>query len=287
MKIRRRAPAALCAAAGLLLWTSGAAAQAPAGTEQIDAAGVATEPAPAPAPVHTYTAPAPATVEASMDGGWNTSYGVLFQLNNIFQESDILSSYDRYGFGAQLNLAPTAALRLGVSMYRDSQPQVNTKYTTTQGSDVTTTYNVDNSYASHSFNVGADYLMRMSTSALSPYVGGGLFVDWSRYSQGYKDDLSTPDETTTYKYHTNNLTLGARGLFGIDWRVHKYFSFFAEYSLEVPAFQSYSYYNETTTESTTVGTATEQDKTEQSYSRYFNYNLGLNQGASFGLIALF
>jgi opacity protein-like surface antigen len=227
-------------------------------------------------------APAP-----SLDTGWDKTGGLIFGLQNIFQESGILEGYRGFGIGGQYNLDPTMALRLGLQLSHHSDPAYKVTQTSTVG-DVTETNetmtNTDGPTSTSSFGVGVDFLKRISTSAVSPYVGGGLTMPWSRMAQEYTDDVMVENQTTTVDNKINGFTLGLQGIVGIGWRVHPNFSLFAEYALGLNLLDKSS-----TTGSTEIKTEdmTAVTKTEGSETSWFNLDLGLAQGASLGVIAFF
>lgn len=242
------------------------------------------------APVSGRTSAQAEAAAEARDDGWNRPYGLLFNLNNIFQVDEILEGYRGLGFGGQFNLDPTSAVRVGLSLTRFSDPVEVVKTTTTVGDEEIVTYELSGTggpTSEYSVAVSADYLMRFGTDYLAPYAGAGVFVVWSRDATQYTDDVTVPDQIRTVDEAEQNLGFGFIGTLGAEWRLHERFSIYAEYALGVEAVGWHSAHGTETIESTVAGSATAQTKIERSSTRYLNYDLDLFQGASLGLIAHF
>ena len=111
-----------------------------------------------------------------------------------------------------------------------------------------------------------------------PYVGAGLIASYSRYALDYTDDLTVADLVTDVNDVTSGVSIGARGIVGIGWRLNRRFTLFAEYQLALQAVTWLSTRDQTTMTSTASGTpATSQVTSESSETRYFNFDLGLGQ----------
>jgi opacity protein-like surface antigen len=231
-------------------------------------------------------APAAAASD-SLDRGWDTTGGLIFGLQNIFQDPGILESYRGFGFGAQYNLGNTSALRFGLDLTRTSNPvYVVTNTAKVGGTEVKTEAlaNTGGPTSTLGVGVGVDYLVRMNTSAVSPYFGGGIALDWASVATSYEDDITVSGETTTVDDSASSVGVGLQGVVGIGWRVHQSFSLFAEYSLGFDLLRRTS-----VSDSTVVRNAggTTEVATEGAQNRILNFDLGLAQGASLGVIAYF
>lgn len=255
-------------------------------TEEITAAAVEDTPAPkVEAPPAPQPSPAP---EADLEAGWDSKMGLLFALNNVFTNGAILSGYRGFGFGLQYNLGPTAALRMGLSLRRTTNPPAIRKTTTDTGSNTVVSYELDvfGPTATHGVTVGLDYVMRFGTSALAPYIGVGAGVDWFRADTRYTDDVTTVDLITTVDNVATSFALTTEGLFGVEWRVHSRISFYAEYGLRIDVIEWVADRSDTLFEDSSAGTAAStRTRSESRETRLLNFQLGLVQGASFGLMA--
>lgn len=66
---------------------------------------------------------AEAKPEGAGDGEWSTKYGMIFSVQNVFQNnSDAVIGDFAGGVGLQYNLAPQRALRISLGLSRASQP---------------------------------------------------------------------------------------------------------------------------------------------------------------------
>jgi hypothetical protein len=131
--------------------------------------------------------------------------------------------------------------------------------------------------------LGGDFLYRLLETALAPYAGGGLFVNYSSQARVFKDDTMM-DQVTSVNDLTTAFSLGMRGILGVSWRVHPNFSLFAEYSLNILIFSSQT--ASTSTERTAMGETTSVKSSTPS-SRIFEFSTGLSQGAALGVVVYF
>ncbi len=209
------------------------------------------------------------------DGSWNTKYGLLFDLQNIFQNGSV-SAVGPYGgtgvgVGAQMNLSGTRAIRAYANLSRFSDPQYESKTngTVTQVlPDPTSVYHV---------KLGAAALMRMTTATISPYVGAGASVAYDRSAR--KGDYGTAT-LTSVDNSTTTYGLGVDGRLGLEWRVHKALALFAEYLLDVSLYSRTSVDNSTTTGVTTTTTSSTR-------SKFLNFDTGIGQAGQIGVLAFF
>jgi hypothetical protein len=204
---------------------------------------------------------------------------MIFSVQNPFRESAQAGFLNGYGggVGVQYNLDPQRALRFAVNLSRSSNPVVKTE-TQTNGGPVTTNTVVPAQTSAYATALGASYLLRLTRAAVAPYLGAGASLSWDSTAR----DGTDPDGATPISYDdsTRTIGLGLVGQLGLEWRVHKSISIFAEYGLNVSAFSW-----ENTDNKTTTGVNVTQVKS--SSKRFFNFDTGLNQGAEIGLIALF
>ncbi|MGE0869152.1 MAG: hypothetical protein AB7P03_11325 [Kofleriaceae bacterium] len=218
--------------------------------------------------------------------GWNSPWAVLFSLNNVLQVQQVLSQFQGLGISARYHLGPTRAIRFGANLNRVFNPQEQTKTTTTIAGMATTTYSVSAGSSSYTVAGVADFLMRLSKRSLSPYAGIGVFAGWTRDAGFLDDDVSVMDQAHVFSSRDVNFLIGARGVFGIDWRLHPNFSLFAEYSLSVPFVQWHSF-SQTDTRTDTLSGMSVRTKVEEKETTWLEWGLGLAQGASLGLAVLF
>ncbi len=249
------------------------------------------EAAPATTPSNSNEGMPPVALKAHTNAGWDTAYGILFSLNNIFVQPGILSSHRGLGFGAQYHLTPTSAIRLGLGLSRATNPVTKTRTTTTAGGTTVTTFSLAGTGGpteSDSLNVAADYLIRLTKQELAPYVGGGVRFGWSRDATKYTDDVTVTDQTTRVDDSSHDTSIGVEGVLGVEWRLHERFSFYAEYMLGVDIARWLSTQTSTVIENSAGGTVTTTStKSQSKETRTLNYNLFLAQGASLGVIAHF
>lgn len=250
------------------------------------------EPAPTPAPPPPSPPPVAVKVDApppamsSRDSGWNTKHAVLFSLNNVLQVSSVLAEFQGLGIAMQMNRSSTRAIRGGVRLTRATTPQAVTKTTTQTGTDITSTFEVDPGSSFYDVFASGDYLMRMTEKKISPYTGAGVFLGYSQAGTSLDDDLSVTDQLHTIDARDINVVVGVRGIFGVEWRIHDSFAIFAEYALTLPIV-NWRDSESTDTVTDTANDASNQMTVETKTTSWFNFDVGLVQGASFGLAVLF
>jgi outer membrane protein W len=219
-------------------------------------------------------APAPAAGE---DAGWNTKYGILFTLPNPFSghadgDHSLLGDYDgKVGF--QYNLAPQAALRLSAKLGRTS---TGTTETTT---GTVTNVTVPGTTSSYTANLMAQYMIRMTTAAISPYAGVGAFVNFDQ-SNRKGDAKASGVVTAKYDDYTRNSAIGLNATLGLEWRVHKAIALFAEYQADLTLAKFYHQKNKDTTGTTTT-------ETESKQKSFAALTTGIAQGGQLGVLAFF
>lgn len=221
----------------------------------------------------------------ALDAGWNTQYGMIFSLQNVFTQPGILGGYGG-GIGLQYNLGPSRALRLAIDLSRDSTPVVERETTLSSGSGSVTTKSlvVPTWTSQYDLSVAGSYLVRLGTAALSPYLGGGLSLGWSSRSLAYEDTISNVNERRELDNSNRTFAVGLNGQLGLEWRVHRSLSLFAEYGLGVDAFSSES---NVTDDTRTTATGTTNTKVEFTRNRFFNFDTSLVQGGALGVVAFF
>ncbi len=256
-------------------------------------------------PVHAQTSgvplpPPPAAAQAQDsgaaygDGAWNTKYAMIFSLQNVFTQSGILGNYDPDGarglgggVGLQYTLSPQTALRFSVNVSRTSNPAYETSNTyTTNGIAVTTKdFVVPNGPTSTlSAGLSGSYLMRFTTAALSPYLGAGASLRYDNSAVSYEDSITVPGTTDKVDDSNTTFALGVIGQLGLEWRIHKSLSLFAEYGLRVDAFSVTSAKTYEKVSSAATTTIAESKGTQ---TRFFNFDTGLTQAGQLGLVAYF
>ena len=225
-------------------------------------------------------------VSGAVDAGWNTRYGMLFSLQNVFTRSTILEGYGG-GVGLQYNLGATTALRFAIDASRTSNPAVEREstYTTPLGSITQKTLDVPAGPTSTlDVGVSGSYLVRLGTAALAPYLGGGLTLGYSTDKREYDDSTNEP-----FREVEDNLDrtfdVGLLGQLGLEWRVHRSLSLFAEYGVGLTAFSRTSSSEESRDYANGVLQA--EVKSESTRTRYFNFDTGLTQGGALGVVAFF
>jgi opacity protein-like surface antigen len=247
-----------------------------------------------PLPPPPASAQQSAQPSAQGDGAWNTGHGMIFSLQNVFTQSGILGNYDPDGakgigggVGVQFTLSPQTALRFSVNLSRTSNPAYESTTTVTQNGIAieTTTFNVPSGWTS-TLNTGVSgaYIVRMTTSAISPYVGGGASLRYDSNSRSYEDSITNPGQTLKVDNADTTFAVGLGGQLGLEWRVHRSVSLFAEYGLRVDAFSVTSSKTYQKTTSTTQETVFESKGTQ---TKFFNFDTGLTQAGQLGLVAYF
>jgi len=218
--------------------------------------------------------------------GWDTN-GLLFSLDNIFQNTTVLSGYQTFGLGGLYALSPKTALRFGLGLNRTTHPAYVSERTATavDGTQtITKTLVAPADFTSRwGLQLGADFLLGLSESVVQPYVGGGVKLGYASSALSYTDDTVTND-VTKVNNGDSAFGFGVRGIAGVQWRVHKAFALYAEYALDIGLFTLASH-TEDTSHTTPAGTT--RTKITGAGSNYFNFNTQLAQGGSLGLIAFF
>jgi outer membrane protein W len=219
-----------------------------------------------------------AQAEEGLDAGWNAKHGLLFQVQNVFSDGNgILNEYAG-GVGAQYNLAPNRAIRASVSLSRTSNPPFETE-TQTAGGPVVKQDVIPAITSSIATTVRGSYVHRLSLSAIAPYLGVGASIQFASSGRDGTDDDTTGTKIE-YEDTERAIVLGLVGQLGLEWRVHRTVSIFAEYGLQVNALDRRS-----SSESTTVNGV--RTKSEYTQTRFLNVSTGLDHGAELGLIAFF
>lgn len=242
------------------------------------------------------SAPAMADENPLLNDGWNTRYGMIFSLQNVFTQNGILGNYDPDGggtgigggIGLQFNLGPQSSLRFALDVARTSNPafEAENTFRATDGTVVTTKSFVVPAGNTSTLDLGlsGSYLVRLTKSSLAPYVGAGASLSYGHDARAYEDDISVPNETETVDNMARTFAVGLMGQLGLEWRVHKSLSMFAEYGLGVTAFSQTSGDNST---KVTNAAGTTENASSFSQTRFFNFDSGLVQGGSLGIIAFF
>lgn len=238
---------------------------------------------------------APATPKAqpslSTDEGWNSDWALLFSLNNILTSGSILGSSGTGSISASYFLADDVAVRAGVSLSRQHNPNQLTKVVTLTGTDSVPTYSLSNPSGFtefHGVNVRGDYLKRLSTRSIAPYLGGGVSVGWNWTRNHLLDDVSVVDQRLEIDNHTDNFNVNGHGILGAEWRLHSNFAVYAEYGVTVNLYQLSQLNNRTTVENSVGGTpTTTQNTTQRTTHSFLQLSTGLSQGGTLGLQVFF
>lgn len=258
----------------------------------------APETAPAPATTtsaaptrYSGTADAPVAPSDRLDQGWNRDWSLNFSLNNPFTSSSVLSNFQGFVSG-DYYLSDDSAVRVGLSVSRSHDPVVIEKVTVTNGPDTIVTYDLLNALPTYNdgYTVRArgEYLKRLSSGAVAPYVGGGLLIDWSWNRLSFLDEVTVTDQRVGYHNSATTFGIGVNGLVGAEWRVHSHFALFAEYGLGLLLFQSTTSRLETTVETTTGSVTTSSRAVRETGAiSFLEFGSGLSQGGSLGLRVLF
>lgn len=224
--------------------------------------------------VEAQDAAAPAA--AGKDAGWDTKYGILFTLPNLLQNnsSQVIDDYSgRVGF--QYNMGATSALRISADLSRYSQGATESTSTTGVVTKplplVTSSYGID---------LGAQYMLRFGTAAVAPYAGVGASIGFSQVSRK-GDDEQVANVITTYDNFDRDWDFGIDGTIGLEWRVHKVISLFAEYVADLTLIRASS--GETNV--TPPGSPT--SSTSYKSKSFVNLSTGIAQGGQLGVIAFF
>ncbi|MBX7113262.1 MAG: outer membrane beta-barrel protein [Myxococcaceae bacterium] len=214
------------------------------------------------------------------------SLGVVFNLQNIFQNAGVLSGFNG-GIGVLLPLNANLWLRPTVSLRRTSDPAVVTTTTTTANDMTTVTHSLTRPSPTSTFGItlGADLLRRLLDGDLAPYVGAGLMFDISTQNTFWRDDVSVMNQVSVRDDTSTSFGFGARGILGVGWRLYPHFMIFAEYAVNLTFVSANS--TNTSTTVTNMGMSPVSATSSASSVRVFEFATGLSQGASLGLAAFF
>jgi outer membrane protein W len=240
----------------------------------------------------TSTAEATTSEAVPLKGpDWDAEWGLVFGLQNIFQNSAILQGPLGQGngsVGATFFLAPNLGVRATANISRGYTPEQITRNVVEANSATVETFTYQ--FPSETWNIGlrGDGIYRLTNSAVAPYLGAGVFYNFSSSAQQGRNSFSVIDQVTTLNAVSASHSLGVRGLVGAEWRIHPHFAIFAEYGLDVTVVQ----FNRTTSETTvdtTVNNVTSSSRTtsELQTTNWFNFSTGLRQGPTFGLTVFF
>lgn len=234
---------------------------------------------PAPMPTPTPAAPPPAAA-------FEPKLGVVFNLQNVFQNASLLSGF-RGGVGAQFALSADLWLRVSAALAHSSNPAtVVTNVTTFNGTTSETKVLTQPSPTStFGLLLGGDLLQRLTKGDLAPYVGGGLWASLDTEATRWKDDLSVMNQVSERDDSSLAVGVGARAILGVSWRVHPHFMLFAEYALNITIVNHASAVASSSV--TNGGTQTTSSRTSSSTTRVFDFSTALSQGAALGLVAFF
>ena len=233
------------------------------------------------------TEPPPTPVAAAAGAKFfEPKFGVVFNLQNIFQNPGLLSGF-RGGLGGQLALSPQLALRVGLSLSHTSNPAVVTETVTVINDVTTSTKSMTRPSPTSTFGItlGGDLLAKLTEGPLAPYVGGGVWLNVDSAATKFRDDVTVTDQVTSVDNSTTGFGLGARGVLGVGWRVHPHFLVFAEYALNLTIVDTES--TNTKQEVTTMGGSPATLRTTRATTRVFDFSTALSQGAALGLVAFF
>jgi hypothetical protein len=236
-------------------------------------------------------APQARATEGSGDGAWDTQYGLIFTVPNLFRQSNdpgVLNDFGG-GVGLQYTLTPQRALRFSVHVARESNPTGEQETTDLVSGTTVKTFRAPGGThtSAYDLDVGAMYVMRLSPSAVSPYLGVGGGLGYFQGARKYEDDLSSTTTVFAVDNMTRTFALNAAGTLGVEWRMHRAVSLFAEYGLGMALVSHESAKAESAQTSTTTGELLAGTKGESSTTRWFNFDSGIGQGGQLGLVAFF
>jgi hypothetical protein len=210
----------------------------------------------------------------AQDAGWDTKYGILFTLPNLLQNGgpDLINDFNGM-VGGQYNLTPDRGLRLGANISRTSAGITETKTPTV------TTKTVPLVTSAYGVNLGGQYMVRLGQAAVSPYVGAGGGLGFTQSNRVGQNEV--PGTITKYDNYSRTWSIAAGGTAGLEWRVHKVISIYAEYqaTLTLASFTSGQ------TKVTTDGVVTTDATTSESH--YLNLFTGIGNAGKLGIIAFF
>jgi hypothetical protein len=226
----------------------------------------------------------------SGDGAWATKYGMLFTIQNVFgQDATKESTLGDMGgsVGLQYNLGPQRALRLQVGLSRASKATTEQKTTDLQTGTTTTAFSAPTDYTSlYDVDLGAAYMMRLTSASIAPYLGAGGGIGYSQRALKYENDVSSTVTTFNKDLMDRTISLNAAGILGLEWRVHKSIALFAEYTLGVSLIEYDSFKDEEKTTTNATG-AVNGDRVKRSSTTFLNFDTGIGQGGMIGLLAFF
>jgi opacity protein-like surface antigen len=227
--------------------------------------------------------------EGSGDGAWGTQYGMLFRVENVLSNNKS-NTFDSLagGVGLQYNLSPQRAIRFEVGLSRASDSATEQKRTDLVTGTTTTTFALpDSGFTSrYDVDVGAAYMMRLTSAALAPYLGAGAGIGYFQESEKWKDDTAAT-EIDERDHLDRTIGLNAQGILGLEWRVHKSVALFAEYALDVGLISYNSRKYEDTTTLKADGSMTNGTRIKRSSTTFLNFDTGIGQGGLIGLMAFF
>jgi hypothetical protein len=212
----------------------------------------------------------------AQDAGWDTKYGILFTLPNLLQNgsSQVIDDYSgRVGF--QYNLAPTAGIRVSADLSRFSE---GARESTDALGIVTKPLPVITSI--YGIDLGAQYMLRFGTAAVAPYAGVGASIGFTQ-SARKGDHEPIANVITEYDNFDRSWDFGVDGTIGLEWRVHKVISLFAEYVADLTLIRAES------GESNVTAPASPTVSTSYKEKAFANLSTGIAQGGQLGIIAFF
>lgn len=226
---------------------------------------------------------------SEMKGYWKEPYALLFNFNNVFTSGSILSAYRGFGIGGMASLSPSAAIRLGVTLYRNPDaPSIRTTTVTTDGTSLVSETFIVPGTTTTGARVAVDYLHRLRKERASPYLGVGVAAGWDGQRLEYTDDVTSTDVTTEVNNRSNTFFADLNGSIGVDFRILENFSLTAEYTMSIDMLRSTGQRNATTVSvANGDSVAVTETVTESQKLTYLGLSLGLVQGAALGLVYYF
>jgi hypothetical protein len=225
----------------------------------------------------------------SADGEWATKYGMIFTVQNVFGNNNASTLSDLGGsVGLQYNLGPQRALRLVVGLSRASDAATETKTTDLVTGTTTTSFALpDSGFTSlYDVDLGAAYMMRLSSSTIAPYLGAGAGVGYFQVSEKWENNTGAVNSIER-DHVERTISLNAQGILGVEWRVHKSISLFAEYAATMGLIQYNSGKFEDSTTVKATGAVVGGQRVKNSSTTFLNFDTGIGQGGMIGLLAFF